>query len=142
MRNHRLNIIYLSATILLFFAVGLSSSVYAEDPPAAIEPSYVELEPSFTLNYGNARRLRYVQASITLRVRDSDAALEVTAHSDAIRHSIIMLFSRQPPEQIKTSAGRDDILNQALRELQDLMVKETGETLIDRVLFTDFIVQS
>lgn len=114
----------------------------AEDPPAAVGPSYVDLEPAFTLNYGDPKRTRYIQASLTLRVRDSAAALDVTAHSDAIRHIIIMLFSRQPEEKIKSSAGRDDILDQALRELQDLMLKETGRTLIDRVLFTAFVLQS
>ena len=87
-------------------------------------------------------RTRYLQASITLRVRDQAAALEVTAHSDAIRHTIIMLFARQPEEKIRTAAGRDDILEQALRELQDLMLKETGKTLIDRVLFTTFVLQT
>jgi flagellar FliL protein len=66
----------------------------------------------------------------------------VTAHSDAIRHTIIMLFSRQSTEKITSSSGRDDILDQALRELQDLMLKETGKTLIDRVLFTAFVLQT
>lgn len=129
----------LASLLCLFSAITM---VYAEDPPAATGPSYVELEPSFTLNYGTSARLRYIQASITLRVRDSAAALDVTAHSDAIRHQIIMLFSRQTPEQIKSSIGRNEILDQALQELQELMIKETGRPLIDRVLFTDFIVQS
>ena len=119
-----------------------ASFVLAADPPAAVGPSYVDLEPAFTLNYGDPRRTRYLQTSITLRVRDSAAALEVTTHSDAIRHLIILLFSRQPAEKIRSSAGRDEILEQALRELQDLMLKETGKTLIDRVLFTAFILQS
>jgi flagellar FliL protein len=141
MQKRQLNISYLSSAILLFISLGLSSGVYSADA-VAVGPTYVELEPSFTMNYGTANRLRYIQASITLRVRDGEAAIDVTAHSDAIRHSIIMLFSRQTPEQIKSSAGRDNILNQALRELQDLMLKETGRTLIDRVLFTDFVVQS
>lgn len=114
----------------------------ANDGAAAVGPSYVDLEPAFTLNYGDPRRTRYLQASITLRVRDSAAALEVTAHSDAIRHTVIMLFSRQPDEKIRTAAGRDEILEQALRELQDLMLKETGRTLIDRVLFTAFVLQT
>ena len=120
----------------------IAISLQAEDPPAASGPDYVDLEPTFTLNYGDSRRVRYLQTSITLRVRDSAAALEVTAHSDAIRHAIIMLFARQPTEKIKTTAGRDDILDQALRELQDLMLKETGKTLVDRVLFTSFVLQS
>lgn len=128
---------------MAFIAVlGLATAAFAEDPPAAVGPSYVDLEPAFTLNYGDPKRTRYLQASITLRVRDSAAALDVTAHSDAIRHTIIMLFSRQPTEKIKSSAGRDDILDQALRELQDLMLKETGRTLIDRVLFTAFVLQT
>lgn len=128
----------LAATLLLVAAL----SAQAADPPAAVGPSYVDLEPAFTLNYGDPRRSRYIQASITLRVRDTAAALEVTAHSDAIRHLIIMLFSRQPDEKVRSSAGRDEILEQALRELQDLMSRETGKTLIDRVLFTAFILQS
>lgn len=127
---------------LLLIVCLSATAALAEDPPAAVGPSYVDLEPAFTLNYGDARRTRYIQTSITLRVRDQAAALEVTAHSDAIRHTIIMLFSRQPAEKIRTSAGRDDIQDQALRELQDLMLKETGRTLIDRVLFTAFVLQN
>ncbi len=119
----------------------LTFPALAEDSPASTGTDYVDLEPAFTLNYGDPRRIRYLQASITLRVEDTAAALDVTAHSDAIRHTIIMLFARQPEEKIKTSAGRDDILDQALQELQELMLKETGKTLIDRVLFTAFILQ-
>lgn len=125
------------ATAIAFVSIGVRAAV-----PSSTGPSYVDLEPAFTLNYGNAQRIRYVQTTITLRVRDSAAALDVTAHSDAIRHTIIMLFSRQPAEKIRSAAGRDEILEQALRELQDLMLKETGKTLIDRVLFTSFVVQA
>jgi flagellar FliL protein len=114
----------------------------AADPPAIEGPSYVDLEPSFTLNYGDLSRSRYLQAAITLRVRDQASALEVTVHSDAIRHTIIMLFSRQPEDIIRSSSGRDQILEQALRDLQALMIKETGDALIDRVLFTSWVVQS
>lgn len=129
----------LRLAVISFLFVALAS---AEDPPAAVGPTYVDLEPAFTLNYGDPRRLRYLQTTITLRVRDSMAALDVTAHSDAIRHTLILLFSRQPEDKIRTSAGRDEILEQALRELQDLMMKETGKTLIDRVLFTSFVLQT
>lgn len=126
--------------LLLAFLITSGGSLHAA--PSAVGPSYVDLEPAFTMNFGDPRRSRYMQASITLRVRDTAAALEVTQHSDAIRHTIIMLFSRQPEEKIRTSAGRDEILVQALRELQDLMVKETGSPMIDRVLFTGFVLQS
>jgi flagellar FliL protein len=118
------------------------SLAMAADPPVVGGASYVDLEPSFTLNYGDLNRTRYLQAAITLRVRDQAAALEVTAHSDAIRHAVIMLFSRQPVDSIRSTEGRDQILEQALRDLQNLMIEETGEGLIDRVLFTSWVVQS
>ena len=127
---------------LLILVLSMLMSAHAEDPPAAVGPDYIDLEPSFIINYGDPRRIRYLQVSITLRVRDSAAALEVSAHSDAIRNKIILIFSRQSEERIKTSAGRDSIIDQMLRELQDLMLKETGKSHIDRVLFTSLVLQS
>lgn len=106
------------------------------------KPSYVDLEPAFTLNYGDPTKTHYFQAAITLKARDSVAALEISAHSDAIRHRIIMVFSRQPAENIRSASGRDSILEQTLYELQQLMMEETGSAMVDRVLFTSFFVQS
>lgn len=124
------------------FIVLLSAApgVHAEDGVGG--PAYVDLEPAFILNYGTPQRIRYVQTTITLRVADQMAALEVTTHSDAIRHAIIMLFSRQPPERLLSIEGRELILEELLAELQALLSKETGNPHVDRVLFTSYIVQS
>ena len=53
-----------------------------------------------------------------------------------------MLFARQSEETVRSSAGREEILEQALEAVQALMIKETGEILVDRVLFTSWVVQS
>lgn len=127
-----ISLVFLTATLIV---LALGSSAQAN-------PAYVDLEPAFILNYGTPQRIRYVQTTITLRVEDQISALEVTTHTDAIRHAIIMLFSRQPPERLLSIEGRDLILEEALRVLQDLLVKETGKPHIDRVLFTSYIVQS
>lgn len=107
-------------------------------------PRYVELEPTFTINYGEmiAGRLRYLQASITLQVESSMAALEVNAHADALRHAIIMYMSAQDGETVRSNSGRETMQEALLFELQRIMERETGEPMIEQVLFTFFVVQS
>jgi flagellar FliL protein len=118
---------------------GFSFAEAAETTPGS---AYVELQPNFTLNYGQSTKVRYLQAAVTLRVRDDLAAVLVTAHLDAVRHAIIMLFSRQSEETVRSSAGREEILEQALEVIQELMIQETGEVLVDSVLFTSWVIQS
>ncbi|MCH8530035.1 MAG: flagellar basal body-associated FliL family protein [Saccharospirillum sp.] len=106
-------------------------------------PRYVELEPNFTLNYGDmvGGRLRYLQTAITLQVADNAAALEVNAHADALRHAIIMHMTAQDHETVRTNQGRETIQEELLFELRRIMEQETGEPKIERVLFTFFVIQ-
>lgn len=120
-------------------STGISFAGAAGLPPGT---AYVELQPSFTLNYGQSTKVRYLQAAVTLRVRDELAAVVVAVHLDAIRHEIIMLFARQSEETVRSSTGREKILDQALEAVQALMIQETGEILVDRVLFTSWVIQS
>ena len=79
----------------LLLACMLTNPAWSEDDMTPVGLTYVELEPNFTINYGQGSRLRYLQTSISLMVPSGEAALEVSAHSDAIRHEIIMLISAQ-----------------------------------------------
>lgn len=112
----------------------------AEDT-AASGPTYVELEPSFTINYGEGSRLRYLQTSISLLVPNSTAALEVSSHSDAIRHEIIMLISAQDRETLTSTEGRATLQENLLERIQAYMEQETGAPQVDQVLFTAFVIQ-
>lgn len=125
--------------IALFFVC--TGSAFSADEDDAIIPGYLELEQAFTLNYGDLRRTRYIQTTMTLRLSDAQTELTVKAHTDAIRHTIIMQFSEQSSDTLKSTVAREEFLTQLTAELQDLMVKETGEPLIERVLLTTFIMQ-
>ncbi|WP_127558957.1 flagellar basal body-associated FliL family protein [Saccharospirillum alexandrii] len=128
----------LSLAGMLCFCLSLPAG--AEDA-VATGPTYVELEPSFTINYGEGSRLRYLQASISLLVPDGKAALEVSTHSDAIRHEIIMLISAQDRETLTSTTGRSELQTQLLEQIQGYMEQETGAPQVDRVLFTAFVIQ-
>ncbi len=132
----------LITSLIVMTLLALASVTFAKDEPAPIRTSYYELQPTFTINYGDIRRTRYIQASITLKVIDSTTQSEVQAHNPAIRNAIIMLFSRQTTETIQSIEGREVFLEEALKEIQNILIKETGEALIDRVLFTSFVLQT
>lgn len=121
--------------MLIFLITGVMAQVQG--------PRYVELEPNFTLNYGDmvGGRLRYLQTAITLQVADNAAALEVNAHADALRHAIIMNMSGQDHETVRTNQGRETIQEELLFELRRIMEQETGDPMIERVLFTFFVIQ-
>lgn len=118
-----------------------AGSAWPDEEGGIAMASYVELEPAFTINIGDLRRTRYIMATLSLRVIDSATELQVTEHNDAIRHILIMLFSEQTQDQLRTTEGRDQFLSQATKQIQDLMIRETGSPLIEMVLFTSFIMQ-
>lgn len=117
----------------------VSLAAYAEEEP--LGPNYVALEPEFTLNYGQDERLKYVQLSVTLEVDDNNAALEVNAHSDSIRHAVIMQFAQEEESTLRSIEGRELIRERLLDRLRAVMEKEVGEAMIRKVLFTSIVVQ-
>lgn len=131
---------HLVASVLVLL-LGLLSLPAAAEDATATGPTYVELEPSFTINYGTDSRLRYLQASISLLVPDGTAALEVSTHSDAIRHEIIMLISAQDRETLTSTTGRSELQVDLLERIQAYMEQETGAPQVDQVLFTAFVIQ-
>lgn len=131
---------HLLACVIVLLMGLLSVPAVAEDATAT-GPTYVELEPSFTINYGEGSRLRYLQTSISLLVPDGTAALEVSTHSDAIRHEIIMLISAQDRETLTSTAGRSELQVDLLERIQAYMEQETGAPQVDQVLFTAFVIQ-
>lgn len=126
---------------VFFVLFSLLALPAAAEEAGASGPTYVELEPSFTINYGAGSRLRYLQASISLLVPNGTAALEVSTHSDAIRHEIIMLISAQDRETLASTAGRSVLQVDLLERIQAYMEQETGAPQVDQVLFTAFVIQ-
>jgi len=104
-------------------------------------PAYVELKPQFVVNYGEGSRLRYLKAEVTLRTRDPMSAHEIHKHADYLRHELVLLLSRQTVQTVSTAEGKEALRDAALKAVQEVLLRETGQVLVDQVLFTNFIVQ-
>lgn len=120
----------------------LMGAAYAEDGEEQGEVQYIELHPSFVTNYSSdGRRLKYLKADISVRVRGQDAADKVTHHMPYIRNDLVLLLSAQTDADIASYEGKESLRQRALKAVQKVMEKEEGKQLVDDLLFTSFVVQ-
>ncbi|MCZ6853137.1 MAG: flagellar basal body-associated FliL family protein [Gammaproteobacteria bacterium] len=104
---------------------------------------YVPLQPAFIANFGVTEQghLKYVKTEISIRVSTQDAEMAARYHLPALRNSLVLLLSRQDEVTVSTGSGREAILEEALVELRAILKAEEGQSYIDDIMFTNFVVQ-
>ncbi len=102
---------------------------------------YLELAPSFVVNFPHQGRQRYMQASLSVMSRDSEAIAAVGRHMPLIRHNLINLFSAQLLLVFEDPSGIERLRQLATTEVQQVLINEIGREGIEEVLFTDFVMQ-
>lgn len=111
----------------------------AEKPKAPA--IYFPLKPPLIVNYMARGRQRFLQAEISIMAREPDVIEAVEIHMPMIRNSLILLFSGQIYEELQTDEGKEILRQQALVELQGIMERELGKPGIEKVLFTNLVMQ-
>ncbi|MHA6494537.1 flagellar basal body-associated protein FliL [Pseudomonas borbori] len=102
---------------------------------------YEELAPAFVVNFNHKGRARYMQVSVALMARDQAALDALKVHMPVLRNRLVMLFSSQDFESLITPVGKEMLLQQATASVQELAQKETGNLAVERVLFTNLVLQ-
>jgi len=102
---------------------------------------YFPLKPPLIVNYQARGRQRFLQAEITVMAREDDVIEAIEIHMPMIRNSLILLFSGQVYEELQTDEGRELLRQAALAELQSIMEKEIGKPGVEKVLFTNLVMQ-
>lgn len=133
---------YCKGLLACLFVWHIGFSAWAEDEAAAPQVQYYDLQPSFVTNYGvSSGKLKFVKATVSVRATSQAAIAEVMSHEPLLRHEIVMLLSRQTDDTMTSTAGQETIRTEALKLVQDALESETGNTQIDDLLFTEFVVQ-
>lgn len=109
-----------------------------EAKPPAI---YFPLKPPLIVNYQSRGRQRFLQAEISVMAREDDVIETIEIHMPMIRNSLIMVFSGQVYEELQTEEGRELLRQEALMTLQGIMKRELGKPGIEKVLFTNLVMQ-
>lgn len=105
---------------------------------------YIEMRPAFIATFGGPGPLKYVKTEITLIAPEGDAEPNIKLHKPALRHTVVMLLSKQRSENFATAAGRDHVRAELLEDLRKVMTDEyndDGYDMIKDLLFTSFVVQ-
>jgi flagellar FliL protein len=135
-----------ATTLLVTGAFAGKASAKGGDPgktaaAEAVPPTYIDLDPPFTVAFGERDSPQFLQTKISLTTRDPEVQNTIEANMPAVRNSLVMLLSSQNPDDLRTREGKEKLRAQALKEIQKIVKKYTGTTGIDQVLFTSFLMQ-
>jgi flagellar protein FliL len=132
---------------LLSAALGCSTMAAANsegggEAAAATTSEYLDVKPAIIANFGGVGPIHFVKAEIALRVgKNQDSSIAVQHHLPQIRHTLVMLLSRQTDETLSTMQGKEQIRQEALTAIQKVLQEEEGKPLVEDLLFNNLIVQ-
>ncbi|GAA5316916.1 MAG: flagellar basal body-associated protein FliL [Candidatus Pelagadaptatus aseana] len=102
---------------------------------------YYPLKPTIIVNFNARGKQRYLQADVSLMVRENDVVAAIEEHSTMLQHGLLMLFSGQDYTELQTAEGKELLRQLALEEVQRLLEQEIGKKGVEQVLFTNFVMQ-
>ncbi|KUI98857.1 flagellar basal body-associated protein FliL [Vibrio sp. MEBiC08052] len=152
----KLLIIIIALVVLLlvgggaaFFMMGSDEESPTAEPEQSVakvdtksEPvAYVSLPQPFVFNVTGDKRDRMVQIKVQLMVRGSENENQARYHSPLIESSLLSTFASATVEQLRSPNGRIELRDRATKDIQTALSKAVGEPVIERVLFTDFVMQ-
>ena len=102
---------------------------------------YYPIKPPIIVNFSVKGRQRYAQVEVTLMTREEDVVAAIELHAPMITNALVLLIGGQAYEEIKTAEGKELLRQQCLQELQSILEKEIGKPGVEKVLFTNFVMQ-
>jgi flagellar FliL protein len=129
--------------ITLFLGFALAGPVLAQNSAdeAAPQTLYYALVPAMVGNYGSGERLKYYKADVALRISSKEVEDRVKHHEPLIRHQLVMLFSQQTDETLSGPEAKEQLRQEALRQVREVLEQEEGKPLVDDLLFNNLIIQ-
>jgi flagellar FliL protein len=102
---------------------------------------YVAMPRPFVFNVPGASRDRIVQIKVQLLVRGDVNEEVAKKHIPLIEGTLLSVFSTTTADELSTSAGKETLRLSALDKVQAAMESVEGSKVVERVLFTGFVMQ-
>jgi flagellar FliL protein len=123
---------------MFLILVGFSTFANAEEHEGdGNSKPYEKLDP-FTVNLLGLQHV--IQVSITLKPATLNIGDRIKLYMPAIRHEIILVLSGKTPEQVETSAGKQELIVETCRAANKALGMTTKNG-ITNALFESFIIQ-
>jgi len=137
----------LYALLLIIVSSFSCSSVMAQDAAAPAKPKakvvYYGFDPDIVTNYvtSGQKNLGYVRVTMELMIKDEKFLPIVEHHEPMILNAIVGVFGKESEDAVKSLTGREEIRLKILKNLNELLTKETGAAVVQDVLFTKYLYQ-
>ena len=102
---------------------------------------YIPMDPAFVVNFSPDSSTRFLQIQLQIGTREKSVEQLIEDNRPAIRHNLVFLFSDQKPAGLKSRAGKDELRNSAIQEIQKIIDEEGGKGTVEMVFFTSFVMQ-
>ncbi|ATC95507.1 flagellar basal body-associated protein FliL [Pseudoalteromonas tunicata] len=102
---------------------------------------YVGMPRPFVFNVPGASRDRLVQIKVQLLVRGDVNEEAAKKHIPLIEGTLLSVFSTSNADELSTSAGKETLRTKALKNVQDTLTEIEGNKVVERILFTGFVMQ-
>jgi len=108
---------------------------------SAEEAEYVGMPKPFLFNLPGVNRSRLVEIKVQLMVRGEDDSVLTRKHIPLIEAALLTTFSGADVQHLSTQAGKDELRQLALLNVQNTLQPITGKRIVEKVLFTGFVMQ-
>ena len=104
-------------------------------------PLYLAFDPPLVASLEDKGSIRFLQVTIELMARDEKVIAAVETHMPVIRNNLLMMLGGQTVSSLTNREEKEKLRKQALTEVQKIMKANTGETGVEDLYFTSFVVQ-
>lgn len=115
------------------------AGVHGESPAATA--LFFALEPPFVVNFELPSPVRFLQVTVELELQQQADLDAVQKHLPVIRNNLLMLFSGQDYQQLRTRAGKEQLREAVRAEVRAVLTERAGRNGLTQVYFTHFVMQ-
>lgn len=108
---------------------------------SSAQAQYVALPRPFLFNLPGSKRSVLVQIKVQLMVRGSSNEVAVQKHIPLIESELLKTFSSSNVQKLSTQAGKDELRQKALVNVQNVLTPVIGRKGVEQVLFVGFVMQ-
>lgn len=109
--------------------------------PAKAKAIYVEVPEGVLVQLMDGRKTRNVQIRVSLLTRDTEAEDKLKQLMPLIRSELLSFWSQKAVEDFKDAEKRQKLKEETTQHLQKILTEQTGAPLIEKILFTRFVMQ-
>lgn len=138
-------VLLLGGGIATFLLLNPDEEVEQQDPQEqaqlADSVEYVDIAQPFLFNVTGDVRNSLVQIKVQLMVRGIDNEALIRHHLPLVESTLLATFSSATIDQLRSTNGRTQLSSQATDDVKSSLTQAVGQAVIERVLFTDFVIQ-